>query len=275
MPEPAAPVELVVWGPTRSGKTMLLSQLVDMGDASLTDWRVRPADEATRASGQEKRRLISGDNHFLPPTRQMKLGAATLTYEFYRPTTRERFRVQTDDLAGATFEDLDEEARRHVARADGLVLLFDGEDDTHELFQVLTNTLEKIHELVTGDEHTRDPRPVAICLSKADTLLRSPADLRRARSPESAQAFVEDWIFANRAQRLVGKLEKHTANHRLFPVSAVGVQLHHGAVEPVVFYDESLVARVVPGATAVNLIEPFLWVYEEVLAARAAAAEAP
>lgn len=273
MPEPARPIKLVVWGPTRSGKTMLLSQLVDLGDASLTDWRVRPADEATRASGEEKRRRISGDNHFLPPTREGK--GVPLVYEFYRPSSGERFRLETDDQAGANFEDLGAEARASVAEADGLVLLFNGEDNTHELFQVLTNTLEKIHELVTDEDHALDPRPVAICLSKADTLLSSPADLRRARSPEGASAFVEDWILAQRAQRLMLKVEKHCANPRLFPVSAVGVQLHHGALEPVVFYDESLVPRVIPGATSINLIEPFLWVYEEVVARRLAAAETP
>ncbi len=104
----------------------------------------------------------------------------------------------------------------------------------------------------------KDDRPIAVCVSKADVLIESPQDLRRAR--EDPDGFVRE----HDRMGLVRALDRFCSNYRLFPVSAAGVLLHRGVIEPMVFYDEKLVPRVRPGGELLNLMEPFTWLLDQV-----------
>jgi hypothetical protein len=107
-----------------------------------------------------------------------------------------------------------------------------------------------------------DERPLAVCLSKADLLMESPEDLRLAL--EEPDRFVRPRL----SRQILAVLDQFHADYRLFPVSAVGVRLRWGVVEPAVFYDEALSPRIYPGAEPVHLVTPFAWLLDRAAARR-------
>jgi hypothetical protein len=62
--------------------------------------------------------------------------------------------------------------------------------------------------------------------------------------------------------RLLNYLESRFARFALFPVSAAGVRMQHGAIEPVFFYDEALRPRINSGPPF-NLMAPIDWLIRE------------
>jgi hypothetical protein len=111
--------------------------------------------------------------------------------------------------------------------------------------------------VASGRIGRKDERPIAVCLSKADTLIRTPADFRRAIE------WPDDFVREHLDPGLVRPLERLCANYRLFPISAAGVRLRYGAIEPVVFLDENLEPRICPGGRPFNLMAPFTWLLQQ------------
>jgi hypothetical protein len=112
---------------------------------------------------------------------------------------------------------------------------------------------------VTGRAGAPRDRPVAVCVSKADELIDSPAALRRAIA--DPDGFVRG---LRQMSSLVRGVERRCNNMRLFPVSAAGLRLRFGVVERVVFYDEIFRPRLAPGGEAVNVMAPFTWLLGQV-----------
>ena len=103
-------------------------------------------------------------------------------------------------------------------------------------------------------------RSIAVCLSKADTLIENPADLRYACD------WPDDFVKAHDRWGLTALFERYCANYRFFPVSAAGVELRHGIAEPNIFYDENLQLRIKAKTQSFNLMQPFEWLIGQLVA---------
>ncbi|MEM8934411.1 MAG: hypothetical protein AAGE94_24670 [Acidobacteriota bacterium] len=137
-----------------------------------------------------------------------------------------------------------------------LVLLFDPLRDPMRLRAEIVRALEQIHiERDAGGDP--DPRPIAVCLSKADGLVRDLADYRQAI--EDPDAFVRRHLDPT----LVRSLDRYCALYRFFPVAAVGLDLAWGVVTPRLLVDERGRTRPVPGGTTLPLLAPFVWVFDQ------------
>jgi len=246
-------LNLALWGPSAAGKTALLAQLYIRSQALRGDWEIYPTPESLPFIERMRPLLLSG-NLFPPAT---PVGTPErIVYRFRHRPTGAVASLHVEDRAGKESEELDDAGRERLAAADGLVLLFDPIPNEAELREQVIRTLERLH--VAGNPGDKDPRPIAICLSKADSAVHTLDDARRVH--ESPDDFVRERM----APQLAGWIELFCANFRLFPVSAAGVRVRRGVVEPVVFYDEQLRFRIGQDGEPINLLEPFLWIFEQV-----------
>jgi hypothetical protein len=104
----------------------------------------------------------------------------------------------------------------------------------------------------------KEERPIAVCVSKADVLVETAEDLHRAI--DTPHEFVRERL----PVALVRPLDRYCTNYRLFPVSAAGMRLRCGLIEPTVFLDEGLEPRICPGSRPFNLMAPFSWILAQV-----------
>src|SRR5262249_1710328 len=111
-----------------------------------------------------------------------------------------------------------------------------------------------------------DDRPVAVCLSKADLLIRTVDDLHWART--EPDEFVRRYEHMDLKELLHKFRGNYPDNYRFFPISAAGFRVEYGVVESVVFYDENLHPRLAPGGTPLNVMSPFSWLLDQVVARR-------
>ncbi|HEX4960917.1 MAG TPA: hypothetical protein VF173_08770 [Thermoanaerobaculia bacterium] len=251
-------LNLALWGPSAAGKTALLAQLFLLPGAAEEGWEVFPTEASLPFIEQMQVRLQT-ENLF--PKANVVKTVNKLLYHFVNRSAGTRAALQVEDRAGQESEEMNEEWQRLLNAADGLVLLFDPVRDRVKLRDEVLRTLRRLH--VAGRrEGEKDSRPVAVCLSKADLLIRSPEDALRAR--REPDAFVRERM----VPELAGWIDRFCANYRLFPVSAAGIRVRRGVVEPVVFYDEGLQLRIGQGGEPFNLLEPFLWIFSQ-LEARA------
>jgi hypothetical protein len=244
-------LNLALWGPSAAGKTALLAQLFDRPHG---DWDIFPTPECLPFI--ERMQPIVQSNNLFPPATTVG-DHERIVYLFRHKKTRATATLHVEDRAGKESEEMNEESQRRLSSADGLVLLFDPLRDRQKLRSEVQVTLQRLH-VISGRGAEKDPRPIAVCLSKADLMIHGPDDLRRAH--EDPEGFVRDRMEPGLAEWI----ERFCSNFRLFPVSAAGVRVRRGVVEPVVFYDELLRFRIGQGGTPVNLVEPFLWVFQEV-----------
>jgi hypothetical protein len=243
-------VNLALWGPSAAGKTVLLAQLFDRPHR---DWEIFPTRESLPFI-ERMQPVLQSNNLFPPATTEGT--KERIVYLFRHKTSGARATLNVEDRAGVESEAMNEESQRRLSAADGLVLLFDPLRDPARLRNEVRTTLQRLH-VISGRGTEKDPRPIAVCLSKADVAVRTAEDLRRVH--DDPQGFVRERM----APGLAESIALLCSNFRLFPVSAAGVRLRRGMVEPVVFYDELLRFRIRQGAVPINLVEPFLWIFEE------------
>lgn len=246
-------LNLALWGPSASGKTALLAQLFDRPHA---EWDIFPTPEALPFI--ERMQPIVQSNNMFPPATTVG-EQERIVYLFRHQQTRATARLHVEDRAGVESEQMNEESQLRLSSADGLVLLFDPQRDREKLLAEVRVTLQRLH-VFSRRGAEKDHRPIAVCLSKADLEIRNLDDLMQAH--QDPEGFVRDRM----APGLAYAIERLCSNFRLFPVSAAGVRVRRGVVEPVVFYDELLRFRIGQGGTPINLVEPFLWVYGEIQA---------
>lgn len=253
---------LAIWGPSASGKTVLMAQLHLQTHGGRSDWDVLPARQNTLAFIQQMEERRRQHNEF---PRATPVGdKEEIAYLFaYRDQIKASLLVE--DRAGKDYESMEEDSRRKMNEALGLVLLVDPFRDPGKLYLELSRLLNQMHvdrlRPAVDGQSPKDPRPIAVCLSKSDLLLESAADYRRAcAEPDGFVRGQDRW-------NLAPLLDKFCAHYRFFPVSAVGVDLRYGVVEPVIFYDEALNPRVKTKGQPFNLMEPFTWLIEQLTAA--------
>lgn len=248
-------LHVALWGPSAAGKTALLAQLFDRPHR---DWEIFPTPESLPFI--KRMQPVLQSNNLFPPATSVGR-PERIVYQFRHKETRDTAILEVEDRAGKDYEDGTEDSQRRLSEADGLVLLFDPLRDREKLAQEVRDTFQSLH-VMNGRGAEKDPRPIAVCLSKADLFIETPADLKRAH--DDPEGFVRDRM----ARGLDETIGRYCERFRLFPVSAAGVRLRHGAVLPAVFYDERLRLRIGQGGSPINLLEPFLWVFEEAEKAR-------
>ncbi|HEV7506935.1 MAG TPA: hypothetical protein VGS07_18740 [Thermoanaerobaculia bacterium] len=245
-------LNLALWGPSAAGKTALLAQLFLLPDAG-RDWEIFPTKSSLPFIEQMQSRL-QAENLF--PKANVVGAVEKLLYHFVNRTAGTRALLQVEDRAGKDSEEMNEEWQQLLNAADGVVLLFDPMRERATLRDEVIRTLRRLH-VASQREGEKDPRPIAVCLSKADLLIRRPEDSLRAR--REPDAFVRERM----VPELAGWIDQYCAKYRLFPVSAAGIRVRRGVVEPVVFYDEGLQLRIGQGGEPFNLLEPFLWIFNQ------------
>lgn len=246
-------VKLALWGPSAAGKTALLAQLYIQSRRLPGDWDIFPTS-TSKPFTDRMRPIILRDCLF--PAATAVGSEEQIAYLFRHRANGAQASLSVEDRAGKDSENLDAAGRERLALADGLVLLFDPARDGTELQEQVLRTLEGL--FIEGHKGGgKDPRPIAVCMSKADLLIREPKDARSARrEPDS---FVRERMVPD----LAAWIELFCANFRLFPVSSAGIRARRGVVEPAVFYDERLQLRISKEGEPVNLIEPFLWIFDQ------------
>jgi GTPase SAR1 family protein len=248
-------LNLALWGPSAAGKTALLAQLFLLSAAG-EGWEIFPTEASLPFIEQMQTRLQT-ENLF--PKANTVGAVDELLYHFVNRSGGTRASLHVEDRAGQESEEMNAEWQRRLNAADGLVLLFDPMRERVKLRDEVIRTLRRLYVASQrgADQDPRDRRPVAVCLSKADLLIRRPEDSLRAR--REPDAFVRERM----VPELAGWINQYCANYRLFPVSAAGIRMRRGVVEPVVFYDEGLQLRIGQGGEPFNLLEPFLWIFSQ------------
>ena len=247
--------EVRLWGAASSGKTAYLAQLfASLDHGGDPRWTVRLPPGANRASLEDQLRSIRRDNRF--PVATAAGRRDELVYRLVDSETGRGLTLAMEDRPGADYELLDPAVAQRLATADALVLLLDPNRDRARQEEEVRRAFLAIQQGRTDPD--RDPRPLAVCISKCDEYVRDLVDLDRMLADPDALL-----------ERLIGKaiadaLRRDWQRYRVFPLSAAGLRLFHGAVEPSAFYDESLSLRINPQATPIHLLDPLLWVMETI-----------
>lgn len=243
-------IQLAMWGPSSAGKTALLAKLYL--EEQETGWEIFPTKESLPFI-ESMRSYMRSSNAFPPAT---TTAVAQIEYLFRHTVTGTEASLRLEDRAGSESERLSDDIRRQLGEAHGLVLLFDPMAEAGTLESQVWRTLEHIH-VASGRGVHKDDRPIAVCVSKADVLIESIDDLRGALDDP------DGFVRRHDQMGLVRALNRFCNNYRLFPVSAAGVRVRHGVVEPVVFYDEALRPRLCPGGRPLNVMAPFAWLLDQ------------
>lgn len=199
-------------------------------------------------------------NEFPLATRSTDLGEAPkpISFVFRDSRTEAQFPMETTDRAGIESQRMDLGLLTSLVEAEGWVLLLDwnrGDRETEIL-----EALMAIHIKRSESGHAigeRDARPLAVCLSKVDQFIKSTSDLKRIQ--EKPEEFVQDRL----SDELRRRIRQFHSNVKFFPVSAVGLRVRHGCIQKSVFYDERLLPRVTTQGTPLNIVEPFIWIFEQ------------
>jgi hypothetical protein len=248
-------VKIVIWGPSASGKTNLLMQVFLQPPPP--DWRVQPRDRALEYLKELSSSI--NENAFPPPTPS---GARQETnFHLINTRSNEEVTIAIQDRAGQESEKIDERSEQPLGEADGLVILFDpartAVDPENEV-QMALYAIENIRRKSAKDGvyPLADPRPAAICLSKADMLIHS------AEEYELALKNPEEFIRSRVGRDVVEMSRRHFGRVRFFLTSAVGLKLRFGVAEPTTFFDENLELRIAKSEQPINVLEPFIWIFQ-------------
>lgn len=246
------PIRLAMWGPSSAGKTALLARLY-LDDEEKIAWDVFPTATSLQFI-QDMRNHMRTSNAFPPAT---TAAVEQIEYQFRHREIGTEASLRLEDRAGSESEKLSDSIRAQLTEAQGLVLVFDPLAEGPALESQVWRTLEHVH-VASGRGMRKDPRPIAVCVTKADVLIETIDDLRSARTDPDG--------FVRRHDRmgLVKALDRLCENYKLFPVSAAGIRVRHGVLEPVVFYDEALRPRLCPGGSPLNVKAPFVWLLDQV-----------
>nr|VFJ49972.1 MAG: hypothetical protein BECKDK2373C_GA0170839_102722 [Candidatus Kentron sp. DK] len=252
-------LELATWGIAAAGKTVLMMQLylATRGRES-GPWSVIP-DKETVPYMKKLRNTMEKERRF--PSATLRESQVPIIYHFQNREDGRRARLQLVDRAGALWEDVDNdpELTGQLASAHGVALLVDPIENENN-FHRLEDTLNALFH-ARGNE-IGDSRPIALCLTKADTWIRSWEELVEAR--DDPDTYSRRWL-ENRDShsRILNYLSDHCPNARLFPVSAIGIHARFCHIQPAAYFDDRLDSRILPGGEPLNILEPFLWLIEQ------------
>jgi GTPase SAR1 family protein len=246
-------VQLTLWGPSSAGKTVYLAQLyVEAVLFNKENWNIYLTEESLRFT-EDMRRQMRYDNIFPPATTKGDIN--NIVYHFQNKKTNNKFSLLIEDRAGADYERFEESAQERLRTANGLILLFDHLRGQQVLEQEIWDTLGKLQ--VASHLTTKDDRPIAVCLSKADILIKSIADYHYAKNDP------DKFVRSKLDREAVKILDHFCSNYHFFPISSAGLHIRHGCIEPTVFFDENLTPRICSVRQPFNLLAPVAWLSEQ------------
>src|SRR6266852_3848253 len=111
-------ITIALWGPSRAGKTAYLAQLFLKENVG-SGWKVFPTSESREFLLAVSKR--ANLNFFPEPTDTVR----NVRYRFKNEKTGQEAVLFVEDRAGRESSQLDDEGKRRLNQADGLILLFD------------------------------------------------------------------------------------------------------------------------------------------------------
>jgi hypothetical protein len=251
---------ITLWGPTSAGKTALLSYLHLRSQATDSGWHIYPTGESTLKEIVRQTDQILKGNEF--PLGTQSTTEQMISYDFKDRATGALFRMETTDRAGILSVVMDDVLLNALVESEGIVLLLDSnrEHCETEVINALIHIYVRYIEKGKGGVGEPDARPFAVCLSKVDQFIRTAEDLKRLQ--DKPEEFVQDHL----SPELLRQIQQYHSTVKYFPVSSVGLRLSYGCIQKSVFYDEKLVLRVTSQGTPLNIIEPFVWIFEKLRA---------
>ncbi len=249
---------IILWGPTSAGKTALLANLFLRSASVESDWEIYPTPKSMPEIMKYSQR-IEFENEFPMGTDVVEGAERDLSYSFLNKKTGSVFLFETKDRAGKRFQgEMNPEILESLKTAEGIVLFLDYDRGRHretEVINALAQMFVSRTEGKTGIE--KDNRPLAVCLSKVDQFVDNPEEYKRLeREPEE---FVRGLLGTD----LLRRLDQFHSRVKFFPVSSVGIRLSYGSVQKSVFFDERLILRVTKRGQPINIVEPFIWIFEQ------------
>lgn len=259
-PVPAAPrprlddaKELRIWGSASSGKTAYLARLLTKFKSGDADWAVRLPPGADRDWFELRVDNFQTENEFPEPTARGT--SDQLVCRLVNEREDREATITIEDRPGGEFEAFEEATALALANADGLLLLLDPRRDPARQNAEVQRAFIRMQQ--QRNDPVKDDRPLAVCISKCDELIHDMHDYQRAmRQPRTL-------LLEHIGGKIAEALEHYFSNYRVFALSAAGLRIVHGTVQPSVFYDETLKLRVNADARPVNLLDPLLWLLEE------------
>jgi hypothetical protein len=246
--------ELRIWGSSSSGKTAYLARLFTKfrsgGDPS---WSVRLPPGADRAWFELRVDNFQTQNEFPEPTARGT--SDQLVCRLVNQREGREATIAIEDRPGGELEAFEEATALALANADGLLLLLDPRRDPARQNAEVQRAFIRMQQ--QRNDPLKDDRPVAVCISKCDQLIHDMDDYHHAlQQPEAL-------LLEHIGGKIKEALDHYFSNYRVFALSAAGLRIVHGTVQPSVFYDETLKLRVNADAQPMNLLEPLLWLLDE------------
>jgi hypothetical protein len=252
-----APTRLMLWGSQGAGKTVYLARLqLDLAAAGPQAWRVLPEGEQVQRLYERLRQGINQENRFPPPTPVGQKDDFRLI--LIRVADNKRVSLVFEDRSGEDYLHRVEEVKQRLYEAEGLLLFFDPQVKVPVQEQAIADTLNSIPAERRGADG-RYERPVAFCMTKADAFIDSAGAYREAT--QQPERFVRRHM-SKVCPQMLAELDRHCSRRALFPCSAAGIEVRHGAVERSVFFDESGVRRL-RRAPSLFMLEPIEWLMNQ------------
>ena len=257
---------ITLWGPSKSGKTALLSYLHLRSQATESGWDIFPTALSLKEVKRQSDQILKG-NEF--PLGTQSTAENQISYDFKDRATGALFRLETTDRAGLLSEMMDDVLLNSLVESEGIVLLLDSDRDhgETEVIDALIHIYVRYYESGKGGVGQPDPRPLAVCLSKVDQFIRTAEDLKSLQ--DKPEEFVQDHL----SIELLRQIRQYHSTVKYFPVSSVGLRLSYGCVQKSVFYDDQLVLRVTTQGTPLNIIDPFIWIFGQLRESATAATQ--
>jgi hypothetical protein len=245
--------ELRIWGSASSGKTAYLARLLTKFKSGDTDWSVRLPPGADRDWFELRIDNFQTQNEFPEPTARGTRDQ--LVCRLVNERAGREATITIEDRPGGEFEAFEEATALALANADGLLLLLDPRRDRARQNAEVQRAFIRMQQ--QRNDPLKDERPLAVCISKCDELIHDMDDYQRAmRQPRTL-------LLEHIGGRIAEALEHYFSNYRVFALSAAGLRIVHGSIQPSVFYDETFKLRVNADARPLNLIDPLLWLLQE------------
>jgi GTPase SAR1 family protein len=239
---------ITLWGPSSAGKTALLANLILRLPPEESGWQVFET-EVSHDEVKAQIRKILRENEF--PLATDKTQPRQISFIFKNEKTNAEHMLETTDRAGVDSEDMHQALLQSLTDADGIVLVLDWNRGHRE-----TEVYEALLEMNLKRGAKKDDRPLAVCLSKVDQFIRDTDELRRLH--EKRETFVQEKL----SDDLLRRIRQYHSNVSYFPISSVGLRLRYGSIQKSVFYDERLLLRATTLGTPLNIVEPFIWIME-------------
>ncbi len=249
--------ELRLWGATSTGKTVYLAQLYlnhrEYRCGEDEAWSVRlPPGTDPKLYANHLEDFLS-HNRF--PDRTAPGLRLPAEYHLVERHSGRSTVIAMEDRSGEDYQAFGPEVAEALAAADGLMLLLDPLRDRAVQDEEVLRGLFALQQ--ARGSIGSDPRPLAVCVSKCDDFVHDVSSYRRVSTD------AEDLLRNRIGKPICEALRHHFDNYKVFAISAAGLRLRHGAVEPGVFYDESLSLRINFEAEPINLLEPLLWLLKQ------------